>query len=494
VIGDSWEGEVAQRTAGMDPPQRRLQGIGAGPRATVDRGYWRRFLVAHSTLILLITAAVTAGAAAVSALQTPVYRAQAEVAVYPPSSAGSSTAFVMGTEKGIASSGAVLSIASDSLLIPVSKLQRGVTISIPVDSDLLVVSFSDPNPQLAQSAAETIAQAYVIYRAPKSATPAPNGAAATPVAVSASVITDAQLPTSPVSPNRGLDLGVGMVIGLALGLGLALLRDAIDDRLRGALDLQSQADAPVLAQIPAFHGKKGSSAERLAVVRSPGSAAAEAYRNLRTRILQLAAGRHASVLIVTSPGREEKTTVAANLAAALALSGRKVVLICADLRWGRTRSLFGWDDRFGWDTRLGLTNLLYGDTPLVTALRETEVPGLRVLPGGPVVPGASTATQLVAFRQLLAQLRSRADFVVIDAPPVLASADTGALAELGAMILLVGDARRSTRAEVRAATQELRRVGDDLAGCVLDNIGRARRLPEASESSNQITTAIPGEV
>jgi hypothetical protein len=77
---------------------------------------------------------------------------------------------------------------------------------------------------------------------------------------------------------------------------------------------------------------------------------------------------------------------------------------------------------------------------------------------------------------LLRQLRSEADFLVIDAPPVLASADTAVLAELGALILLVADARTSTRAEVRTATHELGHVRDDLIGSVLDNVGRARRL------------------
>src|SRR2546430_14063193 len=185
-------------------------------------------------------------------------------------------------------------------------------------------------------------------------------------AVQATLITDAELPTSPVSPNRPLIVGVGLILGLALGIGLALARDMLDDGLRGALDLQTQAKAPVLAQIPAFHRKGRNMADDLVIVRNPGSQVAEAYRNLRTRVLQVAAWRRGSLLLVTSPGREDKSTVAANLAAALALSGKKVVLVCADLRWGRSPAIFGLYNR------LGLADVVNGNGKLGDALRSEE--------------------------------------------------------------------------------------------------------------------------
>jgi capsular exopolysaccharide synthesis family protein len=443
-----------------------------------ERGSWSRVLLKHWSWILLITAAVTAGAAALAEMQTPIYRAQAEVAVYPANSAGSGLQpFVMGTEKGVASSGAVLSVASQFLFTSESKLQRGLSIRIPVDSDILQISFSDPDPQVAQTAAEQIAQAYVAYRSVKAAPTTTGNTAATPStaeALRATVITDAELPTSPVSPNRLLIIGAALILGLALGIGMALIRDTMDDGLRGPLDLQTQAGAPVLAQIPAFYREKRTIADGLVIVRNPSSTVAEAYRNLRTRVLQVAAWRGANVLLATSPSHEDKTTVAANLAAALALSGRRVILVCADLRSGRMHALFGLDNR------LGLTNVVNGDTKLSDALRWTEVSGLQVLPGGQAYFDPSSVLQSTAFRNLLDELRREADFVVIDAPPVLASADTAALAELGAMILLVADVHASTRAEVRIAITELGHVHDDVIGCVLDNVGRARRLPQAS--------------
>ena len=440
-------------------------------------GSWQRVLVKYWAWIVVITVVVTTVAAVVAQLQPHTYKAQAEVAVYPTSSAGGIALqpFVMGTEKGIASSGALLSIVSQSMQIPESRLQHGLSVVVPVDTDLLQISFSDPNPLVAQNVAEAVAETYVTYGTAKGLPTASRTAsgAASP-AVQAAVITDAALPTAPVSPTRLLILGAALILGLALGVGVALIRDQLDDGLRGALDLQAQANTPVLAQIPAVRAKSRSIADGLVIIRNPGSPVAEAYRNLRTRVLQVAGWRRTNLLLVTSPGAEDKSTVAANLAAALALSGRRVILVCADLRGGHAHALFGLANR------PGLTKLANGEATYAEVVRLTDVSRLEVLPGGPAPLDPASVLQSSAFTTLLAQLRTEADFVVIDAPPVLATADTAALAELGAMIVLVADARVSTRADVRAAALELRHVGDDLIGSVLDQVGRPQRLPEAS--------------
>ncbi len=188
-------------------------------------------------------------------------------------------------------------------------------------------------------------------------------------------------------------------------------------------------------------------------------------------MLSVAAAREIDTLLVTSLGREDKTTVAANLAAALALSGRQVILICADLRWGRTHELFGVSND------VGLTTVLAGDVSLAGALQDTEIRRLQLLPAGPSIPDPAAMLQSPVLLRVLGQLRRRANFLVIDAPPVLASADTEALAELCGMIMLVADARLSRRAQVRAATHRLGRASADRTYCIFDNVGRGRSTP-----------------
>ena len=424
------------------------------------RDVWSRFLVARLVWILLTTILVTASAGAFLVLQKPMYKSQATVAIYPAAGATSAVQpFVMGTEKGVASSGAVLSLASQSLLIPVTRLQSGLSITIPVDSDLLVISYSDPNPQVAQSAAEAIAQAYVAYRTTSlGGTNVKTGSPST-ASLQAAVVTDATLPASPDNLNPLLTIGVALILGLALGLGLALVLDWLDDSVRGALDLEAQSNTQVLAQLPAVQRKRRGPADGLLVVDHPDSSIARAYANLRTRVLQAASLRQARVLLVTSPGREAgKTTVATNLAAAVALSGRRVALVV-------------------------------GEISLADALAATDVPGLEVLAGGPMWPVSSSIHHSRAFNALLKRLRAGADLVVIDGPPVLASADSAALAEEAGMVLLVADARISSRAEVRAAMEELKHVRDRVIGSVLANVGRATRLRMPSSQVAPIAPA-----
>jgi capsular exopolysaccharide synthesis family protein len=481
VIGKSIEAprRLRVRAPGGAVSSRRLR---VAPGVT---DMWSRFLIARLMWILLMTILATASAGGYLLMHKPIYKSQATVAIYPAAGASSAVQpFVMGTEKGVVSSGAVLSLASQSLLIPVARLQSGLSVTVPVSSDLLVIAYTDPNPQVAQSVAEAIAQAYVAYRT-TSLGPAPvkTGTSST-ATLQAAVVTDATLPASPDGPDPLLTIGVALVAGLSLGIGLALLLDWLDDALRGAADLEVQSNAPVLAQIPAFDRNRRRMANGLIVVEHPESSIAGAYRDLRTRVLQTALMRQAKTLLVASPNREDKTIVAANLAAAIALSGRRTILISADLCEGHAHSWFGLEDG------PGVTSVVRGEAQLADALATTDVQGLEVLRCGPSVSDPSAVLQSHAFHVLLTMLRTGADLVIIDAPPVLAGADAAALAESADMILLVADARITTRAEVRAAAQELQGVRDRLIGCVLDSVGRSHRLP-STESSRADDAPVP---
>jgi receptor protein-tyrosine kinase len=238
----------------------------------------------------------------------------------------------------------------------------------------------------------------------------------------------------------------------------------MNDRVRGPADLEAYTGAPLLALVPAFWPTGRKAAARLIMLRRPQSAVADAYRGLRTRIAQ-AVPSGPRTLAVTCPAREDKDAVAANLAVALAQSGRTAVLVCADLRWGRTHRLFGLEETSG------LSGLLDRRTNLDKELMTTSVPGLQVLPAGAPPLDTGAMLQRPAFRTLLGALRDRADFVVIAAPPVLASADAGLLADYADVILLVADARRSARAQVRTAMWELMPAHDDIVGCVLTGVG-----------------------
>src|SRR5579875_371625 len=468
-------------------------------------GTWQRFLLAHARWILLVTVVATCCGAVAALSQTPMYTSQANVVVEPSSPATSALqATYMATEKSIASSGAVLAPASRALHIPEQDLLSGLSVSVPPNTYLLQISYSSPNPVTAQQRAQAIANAYVAYRSGSSgsgSTTSPGsvpGAGTTPSAgsgpgsstsPSATIVTPASLPASPSSPDYLLDIGVALLIGACIGIGTAGLRDHLDDRVRGSLDLEAQAGAPVLALIPAPEPAAdgalgpGDPATSLAMVSSPESVTAEAYRGLRTRLVQAAAAQGAGTLLITSPGWEDRGAAAANLAAALAQSGRSTILVCADLRWGRAHHFFGPGSDGGGDgaeSAEGLARLLDWRARLPSALQTTSIPGLRLLPPGPPPPDTAAALQRPDLRAVLGEIRNLADFAVIESPPLLASADTGPLAELADMVLLVADTRQTSRAQVRAAARELEQAGGSLTGCVLvigEGSGRPRIVP-----------------
>ncbi len=432
-------------------------------------GGWSRFLLAHLRWIMIVTLLAVGAAAGYVHHQTPQYQAQAEVNVWFASPAPTALQGPnMVTEKGIVSSGAILGIASRILDVPQPVLLKGLSVNVPAGSSIMVVAYSDPVPRVAQDRAQVIAEAYVAYRSP---TPAASGhgtkaAAKAVTALHATLITPATLPTSPSSPKYLVDILAALVVGLGLAIGTAALRDHLDDRFRGPLDLEARTGATVLGLVPAFRTLSRTPAAELALLWSPDSVVAEAYRSLRTRVLMEAAARGARTLLVTSPGWEKKGTVAANLAVALAQSGRRTILVCADLRWGSTDELFGIQN----DVE-GLTTLLDARADWTTALQSTGISCLRLLPPGPVPSDPAEILQRPALRTVIGGLRSQADFVIIDAPPLLASPDFSPLAQRAEMVLLVGDARKSTRAQLQAALREAGDAVDKLVGCVLYNVG-----------------------
>jgi polysaccharide biosynthesis transport protein len=456
-----WHLSAGRDGNGPSPEPARLvaREVGHGPGAS---GTWSRFLAAHVRWIVAVTLAVVALAAAFAFTRTPLYRSVADVLVQPGAAAAASGGEPdMGTEAGIATSGVVLGIASQAVGVPPGALGQGLSVKEIGTSFVLQISYSSAHASLAQQRAQAVAQAYTSFRSPPAGTKS-----STPVAT---LITPASLPASPYSPSYPLDIGVAFIAGLALALATAWGRDHADDRLRGAPDLEHQSDADVLALIPAFRPRGRKPGGRLAMELSPRSMAAEGYRDLRTQVLLAVAARHSWTLLVSSPAAEDRGTVAANLAAALAQSGRNTLLVCADMRWGSSHLVAGTGD-----AGPGLSALLERRTDLASALQPSKVPGLQLLPPGALPPDPAALLQRPAFFTVLKEIYEQADVVIIEAPPLIRP-ESRVLAETADLILLVADARGSTRAQVRTS-RHLEHKRAKLAGYVLVNVGRRRRL------------------
>jgi receptor protein-tyrosine kinase len=199
-------------------------------------------------------------------------------------------------------------------------------------------------------------------------------------------------------------------------------------------------------------------------VESPTSAAAEAYRSLRTSVRFLGLDTPVrSVLVTSAEASEGKTVTAANLAIALAQGGENVLLVGADLRRPRVHEMFGAPQR------PGLTSVLLGEATAESTVYDVkEAPGLHLMLPGPTPPNPAELLDSARARELFASLTSRYARVVIDSPPVLPVTDAQVLARLADAVLLVVAHGETSRRGLGRAIELLEQVEAPLVGTVLN--------------------------
>jgi succinoglycan biosynthesis transport protein ExoP len=283
-------------------------------------------------------------------------------------------------------------------------------------------------------------------------------------------------PQQPVSPNVPMNIAIGLAAGLALGIGLAFLLAFTDSRVKNleAAEALGLTVLGVLPELAANERKARAGARRrgdvanppqrdLTVHTHPRSAMAEACRTLRTNLAFLSADRPLEAIVVTSPAPSDgKTTVAISLAIAFAQSGKRVLLVDSDMRRPRLHRTLGVPGR------AGLTTLLVTETSLPDVVQATEVPGLHVLPCGPVPPNPAELLHTARFGKFVEDARAAYDHIIFDSPPVGAVTDAAILAPQLDGVLIVLRANRTHRRAVHAALRHLRDVGANVVGGVLN--------------------------
>jgi capsular exopolysaccharide synthesis family protein len=280
--------------------------------------------------------------------------------------------------------------------------------------------------------------------------------------VTPQLVSPAQLPKKPFSPQKTLIGLFGLVGGLVLGVILAFIRDRFDDSLRGKADIEANFGAPVLAMVPKVSRWRRRKDPKLLGL------AGEAYRTLRTRLLFDATRDSAKVFMITSANAGEgKTTTASNLAIALAGAGKRVVLVSADLRRPRVQELFGLNDG------VGLADLLSGSISLPEVLQDPGIKNLRILASGPL-PDRPADLLAQSMATVLADLRGVADFVVLDTPPLLRVADTLELIPMADRMVYVVDPDQTTRSVLRNVREQLDQMGASVLGVVVSNVKPAK--------------------
>ena len=479
----------------------------------------------HKLTIAALTVAATAlGLLHATIVATPTYASHAKVLVRPVTDTvtpAASRIVAMGTEREIATSATVAAIVKGRLQSaePVQRLQRRISVSVVGSTQFLEVSCRDRTRPSAQRCAQAAAEAYLLLKAQDAAenrdvrVANANAALApintqiveatrrlgshpvdSPAATEAdanlrrlqdqakpyrqiladmatlnindvgTIVSAADRPSGPPNPDPRTNAALGALVGLVLGLLVAFGRDRVDDRLRGRVDLEEYLRAPVLATVPRTR-RNGRTAPTLVIMQDPNGPASEAYRALRTRLLVMAERQGLKTLMVASPtGEDGKTAIAANLAVSLTQVGKRVVLLSADLRGSNLHQYFGLDNE------RGLSNVLAGEVPPWEAVQEPAgLERLYVFGSGPVPAQPAELLQSDLLRELLAERRKFADFVIIDAPAAIGTSESLALAPLVDGIVMVADARHTDRDEVEQVRSQFDQVGGRVVGAVMSN-------------------------
>jgi len=486
-----------------------------------------RVVRARKVEIGLMTLVLLGAGLLITFRQTPLYEGSAKVLVRPVQSATTSIPFQqtpnLDTERELMSSEAVAGKVRQDLQLSTTEetLLANLRVTVVTDTEVMVVRFDDPDPNVAAMIANGFAQAYVDYREEQALSQLQAAESAVQARIdtlqdqlrstsrqieletspvrrdalqaqrdtmvaqlgvlqqrildlqanasvnqsgAAQVIQPAKIPTSPVSPNKVRNAVLALFAGLALGIGLAFLRERLDDRIKSRHELEKRLGAPVIAAVPKVGGWRSREEAHLVLRSNPKSPVSEAYRTLGTNVQYLASQQALRVIMITSSlGGDGKSTTSSNLAIVLAQAGKRVILVSADLRRPRIHHFF--------DLRndVGMSNVLADSTGLAQVAKDPGINNLRVIVGGPIPQDPAALLGSRRASEFLESLRKVSDFAIIDTPPVLAVADASILAPLVDGTIFVVDSERSSRSALAQARDQLENAGANILGAVYNN-------------------------
>jgi succinoglycan biosynthesis transport protein ExoP len=297
------------------------------------------------------------------------------------------------------------------------------------------------------------------------------------------VVEDANIPTvnlveeakaeeaPQVEPDIPTTIFEALVLGIVVGCLLAFLRDWLDQRLRSADEIKQVMQIPILGVVPHIVGARTPSQRGMQLHLDPMSDVAEAYRTIRTGVYFGTPGGAAKTILVTSPAPGDgKTTLASNLAVAMAQAGNRIILVDADFRKPMQHKIFQLTKG------IGISSVLAGNLTLEEAIQETVVPNLSVLPCGPIPANPSEILNSQSFADVLDHLVEAYDHVIIDSPPVLPVTDARILAAGADATILAVRAEKSTRKASVYARDTLAAVGARLLGVVVNDVPRRKGI------------------
>jgi succinoglycan biosynthesis transport protein ExoP len=302
------------------------------------------------------------------------------------------------------------------------------------------------------------------------------------------VMTRAELPLGPSSPQTLLTIMISGFLGLLLAIGYAFFSEYMDATVNTPQEVWSAVSLATLGVVPQLESlqqryrsvlplyaktrhleppkkQDESMSKEIVVARDQLSIIAESYRTIRTALLLAQAEHPPKVILLTSPcPNEGKTMTSLNLGITLAQSGHKVLVIDGDLRKGRCHKLISVKSHDG------LANVLTGHLRLEEGIQKTSIDNFYLLPRGALPPNPADLLMSQKMREVLRDLRESFEFIVIDSPPIIAVSDAAVLSALCDGVLLVFHGQKTTTPTARRAVERLESIGAPMLGVILNGI------------------------
>ncbi len=338
-------------------------------------------------------------------------------------------------------------------------LAENVTATVVPETVILEIAATDPDPERAQVIAQTYSQELTEFVDELETPPGKRNAP-----IKSTVVDSASESESPVSPQPLRNIGLAVVLGLLLGLGLAVVRELLDTSVKNAADIAELTDTPVPVLGGILFDSQAPKRPLLTQLDSHNPRV-EAFRILRTNLQFVDVDNDRKVMVFTSslPG-EGKTTTSTNIALALHQAGQRTLLIDGDMRRPQLAKLFNLEPA------VGLTTVLLGRIDFADAIQVHGDSGLEVLTSGNIPPNPAELLQSQAMKQLLEDVRSEYDVVIIDAPPLLPVTDAALIASQVDGAVVVVRQGRTTKDQVRHSIERLAAVGARPLGVAMNMV------------------------
>jgi capsular exopolysaccharide synthesis family protein len=291
-------------------------------------------------------------------------------------------------------------------------------------------------------------------------------------------------------------IGPCAFLGIVAVFGLAYFREWYDTSLRSLDEVRDTVGAQVLGAVPGFHVtpdmerllRNSRLHPQLCYSHRPGSREAEAYRTVRTALLFAVQEAGAQLIQVSSPEPGDgKTTSISNLAIAIAQSGKRVLLIDADLRRPTVHEMFRVSQE------AGLSEVLHGEIEWMNALKTTPFQTLSILTAGIAPENPAELLSSPALETVLRRAREEFDFVLVDSPPVLAVSDPSIIAPHTDGMLLVVRMRKNKRPAVERTRETLDSYGVRLFGVIANDFSASANREGYSYDSYDVYYRQPRE-